>query len=75
MINILFPRNEHTIDRAIRVILGIALLSLVVIGPKTMWGLLGLIPLITGLVGSCPLYRIFKINTAEMQKPQDAEPT
>ena len=73
MINILFPRNEHTIDRAIRVILGVVLLSLVVVGPKTMWGLLGLIPLITGLVGSCPLYRIFKINTA--QTTGDAEPT
>ena len=75
MINILFPRNEHTIDRAIRVVLGIALLSLVVIGPKTMWGLIGLIPLITGLVGSCPLYRIFKINTAQSQTSNDAEPT
>ena len=75
MINILFPRNEHTIDRAIRVVLGIALLSLVVIGPKTMWGLIGLIPLITGLVGSCPLYRIFKINTAQPQTSNDAEPT
>lgn len=75
MMNILFPRNEHTIDRAIRVVLGIALLSLVVIGPKTMWGLVGLIPLITGLVGSCPLYRIFKINTAQSQTSNDAEPT
>lgn len=75
MMNILFPRNEHTIDRAIRVVLGIALLSLVVIGPKTMWGLIGLIPLITGLVGSCPLYRIFKINTAQSQTSNDVEPT
>jgi hypothetical protein len=63
MLSTLFPRNENTLDRAVRVILGVALLSLVVVGPQTYWGLLGLIPLVTGLVGSCPLYRLFGIST------------
>jgi hypothetical protein len=58
-----FATNEGTIDRAIRVILGLALLSIVVVGPKTMWGLIGLIPLVTGLVGMCPLYRLAGIDT------------
>ncbi len=55
--------NESSIDRALRVVLGIVVLSLVVVGPKTMWGLLGLVPLLTGLVGFCPLYRLLGINT------------
>ena len=54
----LLPRNEHNIDRALRVILGLVLLSLVVVGPKTLWGLVGLVPLATGLLGSCPLYTV-----------------
>ncbi|MGB9337916.1 MAG: DUF2892 domain-containing protein [Polyangiales bacterium] len=59
----IFPRNEHAADRVIRVIIGIGLLSLVWIGPQTAWGWVGLVPLVTGLVGSCPLYRIFGIST------------
>ena len=67
----IFPRNEHTVDRAIRVVLGLGLLSLVWIGPQTSWGWLGLVPLVTGLVGSCPLYRVFGISTC----PIDARKT
>lgn len=55
--------NESSVDRALRVVLGIVVLSLVVIGPKTMWGLLGLVPLLTGLVGFCPLYRLLGVST------------
>lgn len=50
--------NESSIDRALRIVLGIVVLSLVVVGPQTMWGLLGLVPLLTGLIGFCPLYRV-----------------
>ncbi|MBK7075242.1 MAG: DUF2892 domain-containing protein [Myxococcales bacterium] len=57
------PRNEHSIERVIRVVLGLALLLLVVVGPKTPWGLLGLVPLLTGLIGSCPAYTLFGIST------------
>jgi hypothetical protein len=55
--------NESSIDRALRVVIGIVLLSLVVVGPKTMWGLLGFVPLLTGLFGFCPLYRLLGIST------------
>ena len=48
-------RNEGMADRAVRIILGLVLLSLVFVGPQTMWGLLGLVPLATGLIGNCPL--------------------
>lgn len=60
--------NEGTIDRAMRVILGIALLSLVVIGPTSLFGLVGVIPLLTGLIGFCPLYKIFGFDTCPLSK-------
>lgn len=55
--------NEGLIDRIIRVTVGCVLLSLVVVGPRTMWGLVGLVPLVTGLVGMCPIYRILGVRT------------
>ena len=63
MMDVLFPRNEHTIDRAVRVVLGLALLSLVFFGPQTLWGLVCVVPMLTGLVGSCPLYRLIGFKT------------
>lgn len=55
--------NEGTLDRAIRIIVGVGLLSLTVVGPRTLMGLVGLVPLGTGLFGFCPLYRLVGINT------------
>lgn len=60
--------NEGKTDRIIRVVLGVVLLSLVVVGPQTMWGLVGLVPLITGLVGYCPLYKLVGLNTCPLSK-------
>ena len=62
----IFPRNEHTVDRVIRVVAGLVLVSLVWIGPQTPWGWVGLVPLVTGLVGSCPVYRLFGISTCSI---------
>jgi hypothetical protein len=59
----LFKSNEASWDRIARVLIGIALLSLVFVGPRTLWGLIGVIPLVTGLAGSCPLYSLFGIST------------
>ncbi|MEL6545978.1 MAG: DUF2892 domain-containing protein [Myxococcota bacterium] len=64
----LFPRNENTLDRAFRVLLGAGLLSLAFVGPQTPWGWVGLIPLVTGAVGSCPLYRIFGMSTCPLER-------
>lgn len=55
--------NEGTADRVLRVVIGIAILSLAFVGPKTPWAYLGAIPLITGLVGWCPLYTLLGIRT------------
>jgi hypothetical protein len=58
-----FTRNEHTIDRVIRVVLGLALLSIVFVGPQTLWGLIGIVPLVTGVTGVCLLYSVLGIST------------
>ena len=58
-------RNEGFVDRAIRVVLGFALLALVFVGPNTWLGLIGFLPLLTGLVGFCPLYRLTGIRTCQ----------
>jgi hypothetical protein len=55
--------NEGTLDRAIRIVLGLTLLSLTFVGPQTPFGLLGLIPLATGIAGFCPLYRVLGLST------------
>lgn len=59
--------NEGTIDRFLRVTLGVVLIALVFVGPKTPWGWLGIVPLATGLLGTCPLYSILGISTCPMK--------
>lgn len=63
MLSKLFPRNEHTLERVVRVAVGVGALSLVFVGPQTPWGYLGIVPLATGLLGSCPLYTLFGVST------------
>jgi len=64
----LFRHNEGKADRVIRVIVGVILISLVFTGPKTAWGWLGLVPLVTGLVGTCPLYTLFGMRTCPLEE-------
>ena len=58
--------NEHPVERGLRVLVGIGLVSLVFFGPKTAWGYVGLIPIVTGLSGMCPLYSIFGFSTCRV---------
>jgi len=60
-------RNEGTIDRALRVILGLVLIGLTLTGKVGVWGWVGVVPLVTGLIGSCPLYSIFGISTCKLR--------
>lgn len=55
--------NVGSIDRILRILAGLALLSLVFIGPQTMWGLVGLVPLATGLFRFCPAYTLLGVST------------
>lgn len=61
-------RNEGTADRAIRIVGGLLILSLAFVGPKSAWGYLGIIPIITGSLGYCPAYSLFGINTCGIRK-------
>lgn len=63
------PKNIGPLDRALRIAVGLALFSLVFVGPQTPWGFLGLIPLITGLVQFCPAYMLVGINTCSPDRP------
>lgn len=61
-------RNEGTLDRALRIIAGLVLLSLVFVGPQTPWGWVGIVPLLTGIVGYCPAYSLLGVNTCPLKK-------
>jgi hypothetical protein len=63
----MFKTNEGTIDRVLRVIVGLALIAIVFVGPQTPWGWVGLVPLLTGLAGTCPLYSILGIRTCKLK--------
>jgi hypothetical protein len=56
--------NVGNIDRAMRMILGFALLALAALGTIGPWGYIGLLPLLTGAVAYCPLYRLLGISTS-----------
>ena len=58
--------NVGTLDRTIRVLVGIGLLALVFLGPQTPWGWIGLVPLVTGLIGFCPAYKLVGLRTCPL---------
>jgi len=62
-----FARNEGTVDRVARVALGLALLFVAVTG-RGAWGYLGIVPLLTGALGTCPLYSVLGINTCAVKR-------
>ncbi|MDQ8145780.1 MAG: DUF2892 domain-containing protein [Gemmatimonadota bacterium] len=64
----MFPRNEGPADRIIRLLLGLVIVTLVFVGPKTPWGWLGLIPIATALFGFCPVYALLGIRTCPAPK-------
>lgn len=59
----MFKKNVGDADRAIRIMLGLALISLAFVGPRTIWGLVGVIPLVTAFIRICPLYALFGLST------------
>jgi Na+/proline symporter len=63
MLQRIFPNNEAMIERVIRVVAGLGVLSLAFIGPHSPFGYLGLILVATGAMGSCPLYTLFGFST------------
>lgn len=64
-------KNVGHVDRIARIGVGLILLALVFVGPKTPWGWIGLVPLLTGLIRWCPLYTLLSLNTC----PTSGKPT
>lgn len=61
------PVNVGSIDRALRAIVGLVLIALVFVGPQTPWGWIGLVPLLTAVVGFCPAYTLFGIKSCPIK--------
>ncbi len=61
-------RNIGSVDRIIRIILGLFILSLIFWGPKSLWGLLGILPLLTAVISWCPAYVPFGITTCKRKQ-------
>ncbi|CAN7195241.1 YgaP family membrane protein [Polaromonas sp. LjRoot131] len=60
-------KNAGTADRAVRIVAGLAILSLYFVAEPAYrwWALLGLVPLLTGLLGWCPAYTLLGIRTCK----------
>ena len=57
--------NMGAIDRGLRIVVGLVLLALVFVGPQTLWGLLGIVPLATAVFRWCPAYSLLGMNTCK----------
>lgn len=57
--------NVGGMDKIARIVVGLALLAMTVAGPRTLWGLIGIVPLATALVNFCPAYTLLGVNTCD----------
>lgn len=55
--------NEHAVERALRIVLGLALVALAWTGTIGVWGYIGIVPILTGAAGHCPLYALLGVST------------
>ena len=60
-------KNVGSIDRALRILVGLGLIAIVFVGPQTPWGWFGVVPLLTGLIGWCPPYQLLGIKTCKVR--------
>tara|TARA_R110001599_G_scaffold351246_2_gene582652 strand:+ start:189 stop:365 length:177 start_codon:yes stop_codon:yes gene_type:complete len=54
-------------DRIIRIVVGVVLIALVFVGPQIVWGWIGIVPIVTALIGYCPAYSLLGIKTCKTQ--------
>lgn len=60
--------NLGGLDRTIRIVVGLALIGLSLAGAIGVWGWIGVVPLATGLFGTCPAYSLLGMNTCPLKK-------
>lgn len=63
-------QNIHNIERVVRVVVGLGLVSLAFVGPESPWFFLGIIPVITGIIGWCPPYAMLGFSTCPAKKAE-----
>ncbi|MGQ9365640.1 YgaP family membrane protein [Azospirillum sp. ST 5-10] len=66
------PTNVGGVDRALRAIVGLILIALVFVGPQTPWGWIGLVPLLTAVIGYCPAYTLLGVKTCSASRDKTA---
>jgi Inner membrane protein YgaP-like, transmembrane domain len=61
--------NVGAVDKVVRIVVGVGLLSLILVleGNVRWFGLIGIVPLVTGLIGYCPLYAVLGLSTCPMK--------
>ncbi|WP_022962465.1 YgaP family membrane protein [Halopseudomonas pelagia] len=59
--------NMGATDRIIRIVVGVVLIALVFVGPQIVWGWIGIVPIVTALIGYCPAYSLLGIKTCKTQ--------
>ncbi len=59
--------NVGGIDRLLRIVLGLVLIALAVTGTIGAWGWIGIVPVLTGALATCPLYTVLGFNTCPMK--------
>lgn len=64
-------KNVGGLDRGLRIIVGLVLIALAATGTVGWWGWLGVVPLLTGLIGGCPAYSLLGVNTCPVSKRID----
>lgn len=60
--------NIGPLDRLVRIAVGIGLLALAFTGPRTPWGYLGVLPLLTGVLGRCPFYSMLGYSSCPLER-------
>lgn len=63
-------KNVGGIDKILRIVVGLALIGLTVMGVLPVWGYIGIVPVATGLMGWCPIYPLLGLNTCPMKNPE-----
>lgn len=66
----LLKTNEHNAERLVRIILGAGLIGAAVTGSLGVWAYIGAVPLLTGIIGSCPIYTVLGISTCPVKPIQ-----
>jgi hypothetical protein len=59
----MFTSNINSIDKVLRIILGLGMLLLTITGPQTAWGYVGIVFIVTAFINFCPVYALFGFST------------